>query len=1664
MGRLNNNSYRLGGHLLALLGLAMAAASAYAAEGDIYTLQKDSSLRQGPDSYYAPTSSAIKGGQAIELNSSGEWKKVRMFVSGDVGWVYANSLVPVAADSKKTKVVQASPVATNVKGNSLDESVRAADAAVALTEFASLRSEVLEKQPERLAVQVEPVVQSMAPSKESVEGESVPPLFEDGAVSLEPVEVEQVKNKLATNFLGNSKPEAIETKTVRHPLKGAKLNGTGLKQFPVQFSTSQAAQNKAAQPVIEKTPAVEAAAYPVKAKEVAEDVKPAAAVVIDNNESGKPLTAQPSSYGSQLVKQTAVIRVGPSALSEVLGWAGTGAQVQTIHQQGKWMKVRLLDSGRIGWVESTALGLSSTTASVPLVRKQQSIPMEEKEPQLEVVNILTKQAPPQRSEAVEGVEDTARLEPVTKQSAILNETITPQWEVKNVVATPEKALEKLESKAIETAASQQEVINVVAEPETALDKLEGKSVVVAAEMIKHEIRPIETAASQPEVKNALAKSASKLEKSESQQADVVAPVEMAKQQNRLLERAAPQEGTSTVIAKQSSGLETVILAPDATMVIESQSAQNSIANTESPEKSLYKFNRKSKLRADPNSKSGTVSWAGEGAKAIELDRNGDWVRIQMQVSKRIGWVYDRSLDIVTLGVSAAGTSVAAAGVSPSPIVMPIKTGGQSAQESAAPSDEETIEVAQAEAKMEAAQSEAKAEAVQAEASNETVATKRDLYRFNEKTNLRSGPAEQYEIVSWAGSEAYASELARNGDWAQVQLKASKRIGWVLHSSLALVKTAINSSEAGAVGADSELKEIAEDTGPKLYFFKRTSNLRAGPGKEFDRIAWGGRNEAAEEIERKGGWQHVRMTLNGQVGWVFNEYLERAVHPGHLMGLPPLPVAAEPVELVVKKVELEKGKAEDVKAEKVAEDTGSKLYFFKRTSNLRAGPGKEFDRIAWGGRNEAAEEIERKGDWQHVRMSLNGQVGWVFNEYLVRAVHPGHLMGAPALAISAPAKKVQQQKTGQMYEVMRTEPLRADAGDFSELIGSVQKGDVVAWLEGRSGWARVNPQIDGSKVGWIQANLLKQRKLAKVEQTQAVISNTNIMEYSGRISKGETFNFSYAALEEALYRIPVEEIHIRLREDDMDAIFLKRQFDQSSFEIRLTAGRHRLKGTLKVLGSSTRIFKKKSIMIKLDKQSARWYGHRRIALRSMASDKALMREWMAWKMMAALGMKVPEVHFTRVTFNKGEKTALYLSVEWMGREFLEGNNLDTRGEFYQPNDGAHCGDLYTPDGMDLCFDKITPQDKDYSSLIAMAKAVNLATNENIDQVLAKYFEDESIINWIAVNGLVTNGDTYNKNYWLYYHPTEKKWTVVPWDYNLTYGRTYDQYSTKAFRIFNDNFQYYYPPDVGAGNPVKDKALRNPKLRTRLENKIKHLIGMEPNGAERTFGWFSPTVMQARIGNLASVVGKEVYKDTFLSYGEADFTKTYESLIHYVTAHDHFLKVKLFGDFPWEPEPPNQPFMFMPMPDTLIGEGEIAAGAESLHLVDRGWGYFVGRLNLTEPLKSKVDFKVQIEGGIKPKYIPASQSWMRCIERSWLLSTKTENVSVSGDFMVEYVQENSRRSEVPPQVHEELLELWMLDGNRWKPLQTEVNEYSNTLTAKNIDMESGHTYRFVACSPF
>jgi len=1511
--------------LLLLLTMVATVGALHAAEGDVYTLLDDSNLRQGPDSSYASVGVAQEGEEAVEINSKGHWLKVRIPASGDEGWLYADSLARGAVDSSTAQLLVNSDAPETPKSKTIDQSGTAPDVTVA---------NVLSSDP----APVKTVAETQSKS------EAAPSMFVDGAV-------------------------------------GEKAASSAAKAVVSQndVAVSELLDNH----VVSETEAETAANVPVAQSTVVPDEK--------NVDSAK---------------SSAEIKVV------------TNSKVQNVIEAGE------LDAQAVMIDESLPVMTSQETG----------------EPVSKPEMVAHDQGSSGATEVVGNMNGTTAQES-TGKAAIQHEQV------------------EAEKPAVVVRGNDQqiEVVDVLNEYDTTTHAVADRDRAGAGEVIVH------ATIVQPEV-------------------PVLSPsVADMKQQPETVD-------VETKAVRQTAGAG---VSPDLTAVPTVHvSGMRQVIKTTT-------------IRTASGSTSDVLGWIGKGTSVEAIEKRGDWFKVRMQAGGRTGWVE-------AVALQPMHTKPESVDIVESPANPTLRA------------DKDTLAAKHDSLLAEQAPVLAQVAESSVQDRQAVKATDSDALVFTHTANLRAGPDSKFDVVAWAGKGSYAREKSRKGDWVRVQMQDNGRIGWA-HKSLlqqahdgsqhplavvmsdqvtetpAPVSTAntqtpirkpakepvmvmadslksagqeqsvkserqpestVAQPEVVAVQSPSASQErspvaVAGTTERNLLSFNRKSNMRSGPDAKFDVVSWAGVGSYASELARKGDWVRVQMQVSKRIGWVYNRSLE-LVKAGVA-----LPVASIESDQVKESPVMKVAGAGSAKA-------ADSLFIFKQTGNLHAGPGKQYDVVAWGGKHESASVIDHRGDWRQVRMTISGKVGWVFHSLLASAgVLPAAMpVSAQSAGSVAGASKTQ---SGDTYLALRTEPLRSDAIRFSELTGWISRGESVVLLERRDDWLRVKPQGSQKKAGWVKADLLK--KTDKIGITAVHKKHPSgvdrVVEYQDRVSKGEAFNFSYAALEEALYRVPVEDIHVRIGKDDLKSLFRKDLYDKSSFEIRVRTGRRHLQGRIQVLGSSTRIFKKKSLLIKLDKESSRWYGKRRIALRSMASDKALMREWMTWKLLAAMGAKVPEVHFTRVSFNHGEKTGLYLSIEWMGGKFLAANHLDASGGFYQPNDASHCGDLNSSENLDLCFDKIAPQDGDYSMLSAMAQAISSAPASEMHTVLAQYFNDESVIDWIVVNALVTNGDTYNKNYWLQYSPTSKKWTLIPWDYNLTFGRVFDSYAERPFKIFNDNFQYFFPPDVGASNPLKDKAVRNPRLRSRLETKLKHLLGLEPNGPEETFGWFSPTVMQARIGNLAAVVGKEVYKDTFLTYGEEDFTKTYESLMHYVTAHDHYLKAKLQGPFVWQPSPPfdpTKPAILEPLPKELYGQGFIDANGQSLHMTDQGWGYFVARMNLDAPLKKKAEFKVHVEGDATPKYLPTGQAARRCVRRTWIVSTETRDISANGSLMLEYTQENSKRTEVPETLHEELLELWVLDGHHWKPLKTDVNEYSNTLTAKDVRFESGHVQRFVACSPF
>jgi hypothetical protein len=526
-------------------------------------------------------------------------------------------------------------------------------------------------------------------------------------------------------------------------------------------------------------------------------------------------------------------------------------------------------------------------------------------------------------------------------------------------------------------------------------------------------------------------------------------------------------------------------------------------------------------------------------------------------------------------------------------------------------------------------------------------------------------------------------------------------------------------------------------------------------------------------------------------------------------------------------------------------------------------------------------------------------------------------------------------------------------------------------------------------------------------------------------------------------VAVDRLDLQMGPLDGAVLLRKDPNDQSSFAVTVVdpADGKRLTGRVAVKGAFTRELAKKSFLIKLD-SGHQWHGGSRISLNAMATDGSHMREWLAWKMMKALGMAVPDVGYVQVSLN-GRALGPYLRIEWVDGAVFDRHALGKDGDYFQPLDATYCGDLSPAsiEDSERCWKHLAPPDGDYAPLETLVRDIDAATPVTVAELVEQKFEPEALVNWLAVNALVSDSDVYNKNYFLYRSQRiGGRWVVVPFDYDITFGRTYDPYRPPPYSIVNDNFSYYYPLALGAPNALRAKAVMNERLGARIRARLRELVEGDPEPARPWRGWFEPARMDARID--------EIYERLLPLIGpERDrFKEDVDAVRHYVRARVQYLERVILGRAAAENDRASA---------TLPQQRGIT------HFTD-GAGALVGYLRTVHAPAGATATLEAIRG--RPELVPPGARADACVQRAWRLTTQGLGHGVSADLTLEYRQETSRDHELGRALGDERrLTLYRRDagrGTQWRALHTEVNALANTLTVRGMELPSGKAW-FAAC---
>jgi spore coat protein CotH len=273
------------------------------------------------------------------------------------------------------------------------------------------------------------------------------------------------------------------------------------------------------------------------------------------------------------------------------------------------------------------------------------------------------------------------------------------------------------------------------------------------------------------------------------------------------------------------------------------------------------------------------------------------------------------------------------------------------------------------------------------------------------------------------------------------------------------------------------------------------------------------------------------------------------------------------------------------------------------------------------------------------------------------------------------------------------------------------------------------------------------------------------------------------------------------------------------------------------------------------------GIKKLAFNTGFKDPSLMREHIAYKLGAEVGLYSPRTMYADLWVN-GEHVGLYLMVEPVDDDFfIEKHFANDDGDLYKPDwPAGHLMDqgntLEDYPGVEIENNQET---SDHSKLMKLIQVTNHGPNEELDSVL----NVEMMLRYAAFNALLVNLDSYTGNGHNYYiYEQESVFTIIPWDLNEAFGNFTCGCNTNAILSFLID-----EPTCGslAEKPLLDAALQTASNQSRYHELLQEMLD----------GPFNVATMAPWINETADLIRPYVEADPTKLYSTSDFEASLNS---------------------------------------------------------------------------------------------------------------------------------------------------------------------------------------------
>jgi hypothetical protein len=269
------------------------------------------------------------------------------------------------------------------------------------------------------------------------------------------------------------------------------------------------------------------------------------------------------------------------------------------------------------------------------------------------------------------------------------------------------------------------------------------------------------------------------------------------------------------------------------------------------------------------------------------------------------------------------------------------------------------------------------------------------------------------------------------------------------------------------------------------------------------------------------------------------------------------------------------------------------------------------------------------------------------------------------------------------------------------------------------------------------------------------------------------------------------------------------------------------------------------------------GLKGVALDNFRQDPAMLKETVSMRLFAKMGVPTPRAVHARVYIND-EYLGLFAAIELVDKTFLRSTLGEDEGYLYDfewdweyrltwlGGDPRAYASMFKAETHET-----QPPERQFGTLVEMINAVNRSSRDDWPRALARYFEVEHLMAYVAVESFLADhdglaGDWGINNFYLYRYADSERFRFIPWDKDVNFR--------EPGREVEAGFD---------GNPLLATAMHYSPLRAVFRAALRRCAAL----AAEVVAPGAPGWLEHEIGRQASMIREAAREDRNKAWSEA-----------------------------------------------------------------------------------------------------------------------------------------------------------------------------------------------------